>query len=82
MFVLPVIGKNGSLNRCYKSHYWVAGGLQRGECIVWYEWAQGISLPQAHLQTNTMFYGTGCLPLCIFGCVIVQRLLDGSVEKA
>ncbi len=28
-----------------------------GEVLIRYDWAQGIALPQAHLETNTMLHG-------------------------
>ena len=58
----------------------VHGGLQVGEAMLWYDWAQGVSLPHAHLQTNTMFYGTARMQLALFGCVIMQRLASGVVK--
>ena len=57
------------------------GGLGCNEAVLWYDWAQGWSLPQAHEELNTMFYGTARMPLSLFGCVLLQKLGDGSIRR-
>jgi len=58
----------------------VNGGLGLNEVLIWYDWAQGVSLPQSHLETNTMFYGNARHQLGLFGCVIMQRLASGVIR--
>lgn len=33
------------------------GGLAPNEVRLWYDWAQSWSLPQAHVELNTMVHG-------------------------
>ena len=56
-------------------------GLSVNEVALWFNWAQGWTLPLANEELGTMFYGNARLPVSIFGCIVVQRLPDGSLRR-
>ncbi len=35
------------------------GGLGVCEVLIWFDWMAGISVPQAHVELNAMFYQSG-----------------------
>ena len=55
----------------------VEGGLVAGEVLLRCDWMQSMSFPQAHTETNTMFYGPQRKEVAVFGCFVAQRHLDG-----
>ena len=47
--------------------------LQVGQCIVWYDWMQYLTLPLAHTQTCDDYYGASRMEVSVFGCYVLQN---------
>ena len=52
-------------------------GMVAGDVVLWYDWMQSMSFPQAHIETNLMFYGPQRKEVSVFGCFIAQCHSDG-----
>ncbi|CAJ1447063.1 unnamed protein product [Effrenium voratum] len=47
--------------------------LSEEQVLLWSDYKQNLSLPQANVQTGDMFYGTSRMELTCWGCLLFQR---------
>ena len=57
----------------------LVGGPSPGEVLLWYDWMQSMSLHQARIETNSMFYGPQKKASSAFGRFTAQCHSNGHV---